>query len=200
MAGSCVECVFVVVVNDNDDWKMSEGSLLEIFVPQLLIWPGSYIGVQGTIQWIMAVKKYRSDICTVCKLILSLFGCLPPHVHSAFMWVSLLHSVYVCVSPNLCQYLWGLCLIRLRRQDCWCPLPSCSTIPIWLTLPSLNSDQQHHYICMYHGKPSSNTIQQYHFDYYYLLLIPSNNALHLYASSKYYSTIRVRLPLPFLME
>ena len=45
MAGSCALCVLVVVAVDNDDLKMSDGSLLEIFVPQLLIWPGSYIGV-----------------------------------------------------------------------------------------------------------------------------------------------------------
>ena len=93
---------------------------------------------------IMAVKKYRSDICTVCKLILPLLwssavlhcttaclycSALCCTVHCIVLMSASLHSAQcsvatalqsVDVSPNLCHYLWALCLIRLRRL-CWPP-------------------------------------------------------------------------------
>ena len=86
---------------------------------------------------IMAVKKYRSDICTVCKLILPLLWssatvctavlCWSVALHCSFSPQCTVHSVKCCttlqsvdVSPNLCHYLWALCLIRLRRL-CWPP-------------------------------------------------------------------------------
>ena len=106
----------------------------------------------------MAVKKYRSDICTVCKLILSLLWLSATRtLPSILVQTSALQSIDV--SPNLCHYLWALCLIRLRRLVRWPPCYDtlqypCEHCSLFIEQPFYTNDL--HNINVYNDKTIQN--------------------------------------------
>ena len=58
---------------------------------------------------IMAVKKYRSDICTVCKLILSLLWLSATRTLQNFVLACTMHC-RVSMSAQTCATIYGLCV------------------------------------------------------------------------------------------
>ena len=106
----------------------------------------------------MGVKKYRSDICTVCKLILSLLWLSATRtLPSILVQTSALQSIDV--SPNLCHYLWALCLIRLRRLVRWPPCYDtlqypCEHCSLFIEQPFYTNDLPIPLLYGVHGHPA----------------------------------------------